>query len=408
MLSKSIDIQIPKAHPKQNDFISSSAKRKVIVAGRRGGKTMGESMLATRKFLEGRRILYAAPKQDQTDWFWDYCKGFLQVGISENIIYKNETKRLLSFGEARIRAKTAWDADGLRGDYADLLILDEYALMNPNTWEEVGVPMLLDNDGDAIFSSTPKRHNHFFKLYQKAIESVNGRWAAWHFTSHDNPHLSKGALEEITSDMTENGYRQEILAEFLESEGMVFRNIQACMNAKKSSPDDHKGHILVMGVDWGKHQDFTALSVGCRNCQQEVAIDRFNQIDYTFQRGRLRTLYDKWNVSNVLAESNAMGEPIIDQLRTEGINVHGFQTTAITKPQMITNLALIFERQEFQFIDDPVWTGELESYEQKVSANTGRSTYSAPEGMNDDTVIARALMAQAAQRPTPSELIAFI
>ena len=70
----------------------------------------------------------------------------------------------------------------------------------------------------------------------------------------------------------------------------------------------------------------------------------------------------------------------------------GFETTASSKPPLIENLALAFEREEFQFQDDPIWTAELEAYERKVSVSTGRSQYGAPEGMHDDTVIARALM----------------
>jgi len=77
--------------------------------------------------------------------------------------------------------------------------------------------------------------------------------------------------------------------------------------------------------------------------------------------------------------------------------VSGFQTTATSKPRLIESLALAFEKEEFQFQDDPIWTGELEAYERKVSLTTGRSSYSAPTGMHDDTVIARALMLKAAQ-----------
>lgn len=69
----------------------------------------------------------------------------------------------------------------------------------------------------------------------------------------------------------------------------------------------------------------------------------------------------------------------------------GFQTTATSKPPLIESLALAFEKVECQWLDNPVCTGELEAYEIKLSANTGRPTYSAPEGMNDDTVIGRAL-----------------
>ena len=72
-----------------------------------------------------------------------------------------------------------------------------------------------------------------------------------------------------------------------------------------------------------------------------------------------------------------------------GIQVQGFVFTASSKPPLIESLALAFERE------DPVATLELEAYERKVSGTTGRSAYSAPEGLHDDTVMARALANQA-------------
>jgi hypothetical protein len=149
-------------------------------------------------------------------------------------------------------------------------------------------------------------------------------------------------------------------------------------------------------VDWGKQSDYTAVSVGCADCKVEVARDRFNQIDYVFQRGRLMVIAEKWKPARVLAESNAMGTPIIEMLLRDGLPVMAFDTTPSSKPPLIENLALVFEREEFQFVDDPIWRGELEAYERKISPVTGRSQYSAPEGVHDDTVMARALMTRAA------------
>lgn len=392
-----ISTEVP--HAKQEDFLSSDAKRKVIVAGRRGGKTTGVAILAADMFMAGRRILEAAPTQDQTDRFWELVKQYFEGPIADGFIYKNETKRLLELPNGgRIRTKTAWDADSMRGDYADLLILDEFADMDYNAWDEVGAPMLLDNDGDAIFIGTPKRRNHFHQLYQRAVGDETGRWGAWHFTSLDNPYLSRDALDEITRDMTEASYRQEILAEFLEGEGAVFRNIPACMNAPLT-PDmkEHEGHQIIAGVDWAKSQDYTAISIGCRDCQVEVARDRFNKIDYAFQRKRLLELCDRYNVGRIMVELNSIGEPNFESLQRDGLPVIGFQTTATSKPPLIENLSLALETATWQFQDDPVWTGELESYEMKINPRTNRTTYGAPEGMHDDTVIARALMLRAGE-----------
>jgi phage terminase large subunit-like protein len=393
-----LTVHLPKPHNKQADFMHSAAKRKCIVAGRRGGKTTGAATLAVVAMLKGKRVLEAAPTLEQTEAFWEACKAYCSELIAAGVLYKNDSRRILQMPNgARIRTKTAWDADTLRGDYADLLILDEYATMKPSAWEQVGAPMLLDNNGDAVFIGTPKRRNHFHSLYTRAIADDSGRWGAWHFTSLDNPHLSREALDEITADLTRDAYRQEILAEFLENAGAVFRNIAACCVLEPSMPAEHENHEIVCGIDWGKQSDYTVVSVGCRDCQQEVELDRFQGISYHLARQRLAALIERWDAYDVLAESNAMGEPVIDEMQYTGLPVRGFQTTAASKPPLIENLALCLEREEVHFIDNAIGTAELEAYEMKVSANTGRPTYSAPEGVHDDIVMARALMCNALQ-----------
>lgn len=384
-------------HDKQLSFVGSRAKRKVICAGRRGGKTTGISVAAARKFkVEHKRVLYAAPTQEQTEQFWEYEKEYFWPDIKTGTIYKNETRRLLEW-HGRIRAKTAWDADTMRGDYADEMYLEEYAMMDPSAWDKVGAPMLLDNDGDVTFISTPRLRNHFHKMFLKARADETGRWECWHFTSYDNPYLSEAALAEVTEDMTESAYRQEILAEFLEGEGAVFRNIQACINAPVTTKGDHKGHGIYIGVDWGQKNDFTVCSVGCNTCKQEVALYRSKGLDYALERQKIASLYEHWKCKSGLVELNSMGQPNFEELQRAGVTVSGFDTTSSSKPPLIENMVLALEKEEWQFIDNPAATAELEAYERTVNPHTQRSKYSAPEGMHDDTVMARALMLRAAE-----------
>ena len=105
-------------HPEQRRFIESTAKRKVIRAGRRGGKTVGVAILAVQAFIAGRRVLYATPTQEQLDRFWHEVRAALQAPIDAGLLYKNETLHIIErLGtENRIRAKSAWNADTLRGD----------------------------------------------------------------------------------------------------------------------------------------------------------------------------------------------------------------------------------------------------------------------------------------------------
>lgn len=219
-------IHLPAPHPKQREFIESTAKRKIIRAGRRSGKTVGNSIYAVERFLQGKRVLYATPTAEQIGRFWSTVTQALYEPIKAGIFYKNETEHIIELigTEQRIRAKTAWNADTLRGDYADELIMDEWQLMNEDAWELVGAPMMLDTNGNATFIYTPPSlHSrstskandpqHAAKMFKRASTDTTGRWAAFHFTSDENPHLSKEALSDITGDMTNLAYRMEILAE---------------------------------------------------------------------------------------------------------------------------------------------------------------------------------------------------
>ena len=105
-------VHLRRPHPMQEQFLNSPAKRIVIRAGRRGGKTTGMGIRAVRSFLEGRRILYAAPTEDQIASFWWECKRSLAELLDAKVFTKNETLHTIELPgtKQRIRAKTAWSA----------------------------------------------------------------------------------------------------------------------------------------------------------------------------------------------------------------------------------------------------------------------------------------------------------
>ncbi|MFA5355290.1 MAG: hypothetical protein WC302_00930 [Candidatus Paceibacterota bacterium] len=228
-MSEEYRIRLPRPTEKQKQFINSKAKRKMVKAGRRGGKTVGVGIFGTEEFLAGKRVLYAAPTSEQIGRFWAVVTRALYEPVKAKKLYKNESEHYIEVPgtENRIKAKTAWNADSLRGDYADVIIFDEFQLMNEDAWNLVGAPMMLDTNGDAIFIYTPpslrtrsvsKANDlqHAAKMFAKMKEQQKTnpkRYETFHFTSMDNPHLSRGALKEITGDMSSIAYRMEILAE---------------------------------------------------------------------------------------------------------------------------------------------------------------------------------------------------
>jgi hypothetical protein len=324
-----LEIHLPRPHDKQRAFISSPAKRKVIRAGRRGGKTVGVGVYGVERFLQEKRVLYAAPTSEQIQRFWVTVTRALAEPIDKGILYKNESEHIIELKgtEQRIRAKTAWNADSLRGDYADELILDEWQLMNEDAWGVVGAPMLLDNNGNATFIYTPPSlrsrsaskaddPQHAAKLFRKAQELAKKnplRWATFHFSSMDNPYISSEALDEITSDMTDLAYRMEILAEDIDqAPGALWTRLNIEANRVISSPELSK---IVVAVDPTTSADGGGdaagiICAGSLNNQVYVLQDRtLNGSPLQWAQEALRAYYlNKANL--IVAEQNQGGEMV--------------------------------------------------------------------------------------------------
>ena len=335
-----IEICLPKPHPKQSLFLSSDKKRIVVKAGRRSGKTVMLAIMAVKKFLQGYRVLYAAPTIDQVDKFWSEVSKALQNGFEKKILYKNESKHLICYqnnkaliknkdldlselGEARIRAKTAWNADTLRGDYADYLLLDEWQLMNEDAWGVVGAPMLLDNNGDVVFCFTPpslhtrsisKANNprHAIELYKKALLYPE-RWQTIHFTSHDNPYLSREALSDIVKDMTRTAVMQEIYAEDVDEVPGALWKREDIEVMRTIRPELKELDYIVVGVD----PSITSEGDECGIVVVARCKDKYYVLDDLSLQGspnkwasRVVEAYYGYKANKIVAESNQGGEMV--------------------------------------------------------------------------------------------------
>lgn len=398
-------VHLPPLHPGQREVANHAARFKVLACGRRWGKTRLGSLLCLKDGLEGKRVWWVAPSYPVAQIGWQAIKGMARQIPGST---KREFDRMIILPSGgNIQVKSADNPDGLRGVGLDFVVIDEAAFVNEDAWQKALRPALSDRQGGALIISTPNGRNWFYHAFNKGINPDEPEWMAWSKPSDSNPYFPKGELEEARRDMPSAIFEQEYLAEFLENNRGVFHNLEQCLTLAPANPEDHKGHSIYCGCDWGKKNDFTVFSIGCSTCLKELELVRSNQIDYAFQRQILDSLYRKWGITSILAESNAMGEPIIEELQRSGLPVNPFVTTAATKPPLIENLALVFQEAEWAFLADPVARMELEAYEAKTSKTTGRTSYGAPDGENyhDDTVIARALMVWAVTH-TPKFLFA--
>jgi hypothetical protein len=298
--------------------------------------------------------------------------------------------------------------DAARGRKYKRGAIDEAAMIAglQDAVQQVIRPTLTDYIGDLWLLTTPRGANYVKTLYDHGQDPLKPEFASWRMPTVANPFIDPAEVESARQELPELTFRQEYLAEFIQNAGAVFRNIAANMTAPPTTPEDHTGHRVVAGVDWAQKHDFTCISVFCATCKQELELDRFNQISWDFQRGRLQAMCEKWGVTDILAEENSIGGPNILELQKVPLPVRSFLTSPASKPPLIQSLALALEKVEYAWLNLPVATGELEAYESKVSANTGRISYGAPEGSHDDTVIARALVVNILTAPREYSVLA--
>jgi len=389
---RTLRIKIPPPHDKQREIESviGKVKRIVINAGRRAGKTFLAARIAIKFGNRGKRVLYIAPIVKQTDAVWELLCDWLADAIALWLVKKNEQKRTLTFIKSggMIHCMTGKHPDNLRGGWGDIIILDEFAYQNEEVYKKIVLPMLLDTGGTLIVISTPDKRNHFYHMYLRAVD--NKDWRIFRFSSLDNPFLDDQALKDMVEDMTDIDYRQEILAEFVPGVGAVF-TVRPSDFYTPGDPQIHKGHRLVAGVDWGQKADYTVLSVGCATCKKELYLERIGELDYPTQRDMLKRVLAPMGVVELLAEENSMGLPNIQQLRLDGIAVQGFSMSNTSKAGCVQAMRLVFANEEWKWVDDETAWRELEAFEQTITPS-GLAKYAAPEGLHDDTVIARMLM----------------
>ena len=213
-------------HPSQTAVFHDKTRFRVLVAGRRFGKSHLAIAEATCAALDPANLLrqpvfLIAPTQPQAKLiYWRQLIDKLhEVIVSTNV---NEGIIMLNNG-VMIGVKGADNPDALRGPGLWMAILDEYASMKPYVWSEIVRPALADSSGRALFIGTPAGRNHFYDLFEMANKGDEPDWKAWHFESIENPFLPKGEVEAARRTMSSASFNKEFRASFSTGSGGAFK-----------------------------------------------------------------------------------------------------------------------------------------------------------------------------------------
>jgi len=374
-------------HDEQSKVHDSKARFRVLVCGRRWGKTTlaVQEMIMEAVNKPKSRIFYVSPTYRQSKMIaFKMIKDYLPEKLIKNINLSELTFLLANGSE--ISLKGADTEDGLKGVGLTFVVLDEFASMRANAWYEELRPTLADSGGRAMFIGTPKGRNHFYDLFVKD----GNDYESFRFRTEDNPYIPKEEIEEMRKDMPESLFRQEVLAEFLDDSSGVFRGVQRCIVGELKSPV--LGRFYVMGVDLAKTVDFTVLTVIDSVTREVVAFERFQDLSWKEQKFRVQRLAAKYNNALCLLDQTGVGDPVLEDLQSSNISVEGFKFSSnLAKREVIENLSIAIEQRRITFPKElDILTKELLEFGYNIT-NSGNITYSAPSGKHDDCVISLAL-----------------
>lgn len=366
-----MQIFLPTPHANQQKILESDKRFRVIMCGRRFGKSELSQILGVSYAVKGLQVAYITPTYGLAKVFFGR--------LTESLPFpKNKSDLKIDFSNGgQIEFFTGERLDNLRGRKFHLVIIDEASFIPDleNGWNNSIRPTLTDYKGKAVFLSTPKGKNFFYSLFMKAGEND---WASFKFTSYDNPHIDPKEIDDARMQLPEVVFEQEYMANPAENSANPFGSkfIRACIKPISNQ------QIVAFGIDLAKSVDHTAI-IGLDNNGNVAYFDRF-QMDWHNTKENIKRLPR----SPILIDSTGVGDPITEDLKREGIMIEGLKFTSQSKQQLMEGLATAIQQNKIGF-PDGVIVKELEIFEYIFSSHGVR--YSAPSGFHDDCVMALAL-----------------
>ena len=211
MSSTELNIQLL---PWQQEVWEDPTRFKIVAAGRRTGKSRLAAWMLIVNALQADRghVFYVAPTQGQArDIMWQTLLELGHPVISGSHINNLQIKLV---NGATISLKGADRPETMRGVSLKFLVLDEYADMKPDVFEQILRPALTDQKGCAMFIGTPMGRNHFYELYKYGELGSDKTYKTWHYTSYDNPLLDAEEIDVAKKSMSSYAFRQEFMASF--------------------------------------------------------------------------------------------------------------------------------------------------------------------------------------------------
>lgn len=383
-------------YDKQREWIDKiedpQVKYVTLCVGRQVGKTLLSENLLLKWSLSkpGQVSMFLSPTYQQSRKVFEDIE---RAVIESNLIKSsNKSNYEMEFvNGSKILFRSAERPDNLRGLTLNYLIIDEAAFIKDDIWTEILRPMILVKGKKVLFVSTPKGKNWFYGLHLRGLSEEQPNYITISGSSFDNPYIDTQELDEAKSTLPEDIFKQEILGEFVDTGGTVFKDIELYTTIPLWS-EPVQGRKYFGGLDVGRQEDYTVLTILDEN-GNVVYIYRDRQKSWDSIVQEVVSICNRYKAS-IFCEVNSIGDVIYEQVKKRYNNIHPFVTTNTSKQNIIEDL--IFSLNEGRLLLPsnelyPVLTNELKSFTYTYSPKTRKVVYGAINGFHDDCVMSLAI-----------------
>lgn len=364
-------IELSEPHINQQAILDNPSRFRVVMCGRRFGKSELSQIEIISEALRGHNVAYITPTYKLAKTFFEKLAILIPFPA-------NKSELIIQFPTGgTVEFFTGERLDNLRGRKFHFVVVDEASFI-PNLedgWLNSIRPTLTDYKGKALFLSTPKGKNYFYSLFMKN----EGDWKSFKFSTYDNPYIDRTEIDDARSQLPHAVFEQEYMANPMENASNPFgiQYIESCVKELSNKA------TKFIGIDLAKSFDYTVI-IGLDENGNVSYFDRF-QVDWKQTREKILTL----NRSiPILIDSTGVGDAITEDLQRHFPNMTGFKYTAHSKQQLMELLASTIQQKQIGFPQGTI-KEELEVFEYQFTASGVR--YNAPSGFHDDCVNALAL-----------------
>ena len=374
-------------HEKQKMILKNQERFTVVVGGKRVGKTILAAYLALRElFGVEKKIWIVAPTIDLTGRIWEYLALWIDKYYPD-VFNVNKQQKIIEnkYTYSKLWAKTGENEAGLLGEGLDLAIIDEASRLKTGLWKQYIEPNLMDRNGRAFFISNPYGFNWFYDLYVQglpenraknpdfisfvvptAVEDEKGL-----LIGTNNPRAIKvKELERIKASTPPDVWRQEYLSVFQEGVGQRFKNFESCIDDSVFLKDENEwflppepGHLYLIGVDLGKVEDFTVLTVMDRMTNRMVGFWKVNRVDWNFIKQRILTYAEAYNFALCTVDATGgASSAFTEDLMGMGVSVSEYVYSNKSKIALIDKLGNLMQGTKIIFPRIPDLINELRAF----------------------------------------------